>query len=543
MPSYDSVGDSTVHSRSQATGPGSETRVPALTIVWHPDVTRVGSRAVLADVLDGVERSVTRLQPLFGQPGDVETDPLADSRLSRSQEAFTLAYQPGRGLEIRPGAARVDVHGVQLDRPMPIAPTELDQGVIITLAGRIVLCLHRARLPSTRGPGHGLVGGSDVLEQVREEIRRVADLGIPVLIRGESGTGKELVARAIVAASRRRDKPLVAVNLAAVPATTALAELFGHEKGAFTGAGAARVGYFGEAAGGTIFLDEIGLAPMDLQQSLLRVLEAGEYYPVGASRSRKSDAQIIAATDVDLEQSMASRAFFLPLYQRLAGFELILPPLRRRREDFGTLLVHCLRAELAVVGEPHRLTPDSPDAPSWLSARDVARLAMGSWPGNVRALRNAARQIAIASRGRPQATIGLSVERLAEPSAMPETPPPQPALAEAVAAPPAIPTAQPEASASAIPPWELSRDVLLEALERNGYDYAPTAASLGIPRTTLNRLMDRHQISRASSLSDDELVAEYNAAGGDLNQLAARLKMSRRALRLRLGALKKAGSK
>jgi two-component system nitrogen regulation response regulator GlnG len=426
---------------------------------------------------------------------------------------------------------------VPLSRPLTITPAEIEGGVVMAM-GRVALCLHLVTLPLERGPALGLVGSGQPLEQVRQQIRRVADLDVPVLIRGETGTGKELVARAIVAGSRRADKPFVAVNMATIPASVAAAELFGHERGAFTGAAGARAGFFGEAAGGTLFLDEVGLTPPDVQAMLLRVLETGEVLPLGSGRPRKLDVRVLAATDANLETAIGKHAFSEPLFQRLAGFQLRLPPLRKRREDFGQLVLHFLRDELAITGELDRLSPAEGERKPWLAAAKIARLAAGQWSGNVRALRNGVRQIVIASRGESRARVDEAVEELAEGTTA------RPTLNERTAPAPLPRESDDEAAADGPLPWDISNDVLLETLRQNNWSPTATAAALKVPRTKLYALMDRHpDIRKASSVPVGDLLQLHRALNGNLDEMANQLRVSRRGLQLRMSQVLAPSSK
>jgi transcriptional regulator with GAF, ATPase, and Fis domain len=232
-----------------------------------------------------------------------------------------------------------------------------------------------------------IVGRSAALRSALQEVSQVAATDATVLLLGETGTGKELFARAIHDRSARRDRPLVKVNCAAIPATLIESEFFGHERGAFTGATQRREGRFALADGGTIFLDEIGELPLELQGKLLRVLQEGEFEPVGGSRTRRVDVRVVAATNRDLEQAARQGAFREDLYYRLSVFPIRLPPLRERGEDV-VLLARAIAEKLGrALGR--NVAP--------LCAPDAAALREYAWPGNVRELRNVVERAIITS--------------------------------------------------------------------------------------------------------------------------------------------------
>ncbi len=235
-----------------------------------------------------------------------------------------------------------------------------------------------------------ILGSSRPCREVLQSIHKVGPTDATVLIQGETGTGKELVARAIHRASRRATKPLIKVNCAAIPASLVESEFFGHEKGAFTGATQRRIGRFGLADNGTIFLDEIGELSLDLQAKLLRVLQEGEFEPVGSSQTRKVDVRIIAATNRDLKSEIEAGRFREDLYYRLSVFPIQVPSLRHRRDDIGILAEAFLRSFSNKAGRgPLDLTPDC-----------LRRLRAYHWPGNVRELQNIVERAVILSHGR-----------------------------------------------------------------------------------------------------------------------------------------------
>jgi DNA-binding NtrC family response regulator len=234
-----------------------------------------------------------------------------------------------------------------------------------------------------------VVGSSQELMDVFRVVARVAPTPVTVLITGESGTGKELVARALHDQGARRDGPFVAVNCAAIPDTLLEAELFGYEKGAFTGAVTASEGRFGRAHGGTLFLDEIGELSLPLQAKLLRVLETGDVERLGGGQAVSVDARVVAATNQPLRQRAEAGRFREDLLFRLAVVEVDLPPLRRRREDVLPLALHFASRLSARYGRPVRA----------LSTRAREKLGTYPWPGNVRELRNVMDRAVLLARG------------------------------------------------------------------------------------------------------------------------------------------------
>jgi formate hydrogenlyase transcriptional activator len=234
-----------------------------------------------------------------------------------------------------------------------------------------------------------LIGQSRALRRVMDQVQQVAATDATVLILGETGTGKEVVARTVHALSRRKDKVLVKLNCAAIPENLMESELFGHEKGAFTGAVARKLGRFELADHGTLFLDEIGELPLDLQAKLLRVLQEGEFERVGGTESRTVDVRIIAATNRDLTGRAKSGSFRADLFYRLNVFPIVLPPLRERREDVPLLIQHFVRKYGEKYGKRIETIP----------GQALAACERHDWPGNVRELQHVLERAVILTRG------------------------------------------------------------------------------------------------------------------------------------------------
>jgi two-component system response regulator HydG len=293
----------------------------------------------------------------------------------------------------------------------PFEPEELD--IVVARAvehARIVRDNARLRTAlSGAFDVNGIVGKSQGMKDLVAMLERIAPSDVPILIEGESGTGKDLLARAGHALSRRAAGPYVALNMSAIPENLAEAELFGHEKGAFTGAEQARAGFFAEAEGGTLFLDELGLLPPQLQPKLLRVLQDGEYIPVGSRKPRKANVRVIAATNEDLARNVKEGKFREDLWFRLRVVPLRLPPLRERREDIPLLVQHFVQKHALRLGRP----PLAPDAAAMRALLDH------SWPGNIRELEHAIERGLLLARGDAIAVADLPPE-LAQPAAQGE---------------------------------------------------------------------------------------------------------------------------
>jgi formate hydrogenlyase transcriptional activator len=319
--------------------------------------------------------------------------------------------------------------------------------------------------PRTSAPGErhgfeGIVGSSRALRSVLDQVRIVAPTDSTVLIEGETGTGKEVIANAIHANSNRRHRPFVKLNCAAIPSGLLESELFGHERGAFTGAVAQKVGRFEAADGGTLFLDEIGDMPPELQAKLLRVLQEREFERLGSSYTRRVDVRVVAATNQDLATRVSEKQFRIDLYYRLNVFPISLPPLRLRSDDIPPLVAHFV----------HRYGARMSKQISKVSKDAMAALKSHSWPGNVRELQNFIERAVILTQGET-----LEV--------------------------PALPARLPIRT-DAMTLAEAEREHILQALADSHWvvgGKAGAAARLGLKRTTLIDKMRKRGLSRETA--------------------------------------------
>jgi two-component system NtrC family response regulator len=307
---------------------------------------------------------------------------------------------------------------------------------------------------------HEMLGTSAPMRTVFDAIRKVATTNAPVLLLGESGTGKEMAARAIHNCSPRKAEPFIAINCSAIPETLLESELFGHEKGSFTGAHAQRKGRFEAADGGTLFLDEIGEIPLPLQVKLLRFLQEHCIERVGGRQTINIDARVITATNADLKKGMATGTFREDLYYRLAVVPIPLPPLREREDDIR-LLAHFFLHRYAEQSDKDGVTFE-PDA--------IRAISKHTWPGNVRQLENCVRRAVIMAQGKRITVRDLEL--------------------------PASASGKSDSMSLKDAREQLERDMILAALRKHSGKIAPTANELGVSRPTLYDLMDKLGIAK-----------------------------------------------
>ena len=311
-------------------------------------------------------------------------------------------------------------------------------------------------------PGSEFIFESSEMKQLLELVDRVAETdSTTVLIQGETGTGKELMARYIHQRSGRREGPFVPVNCGAIPADLVVSAFFGHRKGSFTGATSDSKGFFGQADTGTIFLDEIGDAPLDLQVKLLRVLQEGEILPVGETRARTIDVRVVASTNRRLDEMVDEGGFRQDLFFRLNVFSVTVPPLRARRADIEVLARHFLATARSRMGK----------APVELADTTLKLLCSYSWPGNVRELENEMERVAILCRSEPEVSPSYLAERIRYSR---------------------IRSAGEERSLKE-QLFALERRLILEGLAAHGNNKSQTAQTLGITRQTIISKLKQYQ--------------------------------------------------
>jgi Nif-specific regulatory protein len=451
-----------------------------------------------APEMSDAERILGRLQPGEGIIGrvfkmgmpmvipDLSEEPLFLNRTGSWRDIDT-DRRALYAVPIREGRATLGV--LTADRRWGGAPFSFDLDLkLLSIVAEMLgarIRLHQMESPAQRArvddappaaPGpdrfQGVIGRSTCWRAILDVVARVAPSRATVLLRGESGTGKEVIARALHDTSPRAERSFVAVSCAALPEALLESALFGHERGAFTGAHQAQPGRFEVADGGTLFLDEVGELPLAAQVKLLRAIQERQFERVGGRRTITVDVRLIAATNRDLEAAVRAGQFRLDLYHRLSVVELVLPPLRERPEDVPLLAAHFLEALVAEHGRELTLAPDALEA-----------LARAPWPGNARQLRNVLERLVVSH---PTDVVrGAHIEQLAGPPAAPAG---ERAPGEPVAGGP-----DDEGPPPSQPP-ESERSQVLQALVRAGFVQARAARLLGMTVRQLRYRIAKYEI-------------------------------------------------
>ncbi|WP_242343008.1 sigma-54-dependent transcriptional regulator [Anaeromyxobacter terrae] len=440
---------------------------------WEPLVARSGAEAL--ELVDRADAVVTD----FSMP---EMDGMDLLRAVRERdESLPVILLTAHGSE------RLAVRAIKAGAYEYVTkPFDVDE-MLVALERAVEargLRQRNRQLTAEHAIGRRVVCESAVMRHLLDATSRVAAKEITVLVRGETGTGKELIGSLLHAQSRRAEGPLVRFNCSAIPAELAEAELFGHTRGAFTGATQARPGFFAEANRGTLVLDEVGELPLAIQAKLLRALQDGEIQPVGSGRVEKVDVRIVACTNRDLLAEIHAGRFREDLYYRLAVVELVVPPLRERREDIPALAHEFAHRYAERFGaEEVRLAPAL-----------VERLVAADWPGNVRQLENVVARMVALSGGGEIGPGGLAGTTSAEPASA-EPASAEPASAESLA--PRNGGDRAEAGAQTLREQldALERSVIARTMTAVRGNQSEAARRLGISRNTLTERLRRYEIA------------------------------------------------
>lgn len=564
--------------------------IPRLRLLYHVDLGRVGAVSHPDAAFEaGQWLSVGRIEPLFSTPSPQDVwRPISDPMISRTQlrvrwlpEVACFEVEPApsakRKLHIPRLSAGAEAPGDEL-----LGMVRLPAGSCIAIEDRVLLGLEVMSLARSIDENRlGLIGESDEMWRLRQEILEVGRFRKPVLVLGETGTGKELVASAIHQAGRSSGGAFVPVNCAALPEQLVESQLFGHTRGAFTGADTNREGLFRAADGGTLFLDELCEMPIGIQPKLLRTLQDGQVTAVGQSKSVKADVRLIAATNRAPEAEIAAGRLRADLYHRLAAHVVRVAPLRARRLDIPEMFVHFLDRQRHDHPELERLWRHGQRWRATIPLSFFVELMRAAWDGNVRELENVTEQTARRNlhEGPFQAPALAKVQPSASvpaPIAL-STPPPIPEKTRSALSVPASSNRPPPASPAQLGeasqllgiarktlakliddetlsmlfrPTEDAGDSAAERLRHlraraaeslhavllsHEFNQARVAKALGVSAWTLIRLMQDLGIPRPSELSAAEIRAALDAAGGDVAMAASRLKVSEHGLKKRLG--------
>lgn len=421
----------------------------------------------------GTDLALGAQPAVVGRQSDGTSLAVADSKMSRQH--FSITKKSRTAFILTDLGSK---HGTFVDAVRVAGERALTPGAIVRAGTTLFEFSRRAPRPPGVEPDPEFLGESVAHLKIIHAIATISGVSLPVLIKGETGTGKELIANRIHAASGRTG-PLIAVNCATIPPTLAESYLFGHRKGAFTGATGPSQGCVVAADGGTLFLDEIGDLPLELQPKLLRVLETGEVTALGATTTQQVDVRFVAASHVDVRDRAEDGRFRLDLYARLAGLPLEVPSLRQRRSDIPLLVRHFLsvspfdEAAASIAGGPSEVAPDAMEA-----------LVLYDWPMNVRELRNVMGRVAVMNRGSD--VLGLRM------------------LPSEIQAFDGRTGAAASAPARARSAQKLTRDHVAELLGKHQGNVSQVARELGKDRTQIYRLLKRFGIDPTDYRADGE---------------------------------------
>lgn len=491
-----------------------------LTIAWHPDPTRIGEQFIGTTAAGMIE--LNRFMPLFRH---VNSDPLPIGHGGVSRDPLRIVRDDDDGISICPPTSRmvVEVNGEEIQEARYLTAEQIAAGVILTLGRAVFICIHWMQCLPKNNPVDGFIGVGSSAIFTRDLIRLASTNDNTVLLLGETGTGKEVAAQAVHNLSKRASSKMVSVNMAALNESLAAADLFGASKGAYTGAQNSRDGYFSEAQNSTLFLDEIGNTPATVQPMLLRVLENGEYRPLGATRDARSTARLITATDQDLYHTNFNHA----LVRRLESFIIRIPPLRARREDIGLLICHLAkRSDFAQVN----LALIPPGL--------ISDLLNFEWPGNIRQLSNVIKRT----------LLSLQMGEYPHLTKMVEAP------IVHVTKSAELRKASPNVPASAVPPpttnpitpvnterkklRDLTEQDVIDAMNRHDWTIQYAADELGVSRPSMYKLIEANsQIRRIEQIPTEEIRQQLIASDNQVELCAAQLKTPSEALRRHLKGL------
>lgn len=480
-------------------------RVPMLVIATHPDRTRIGERAALMDLHNQDNDYLSRVKPEFAKNGNVGRA-LLDEFISRSPIIFQRESGDRIRLKAHSTKTRVTIAGRAVQDEYILQERELDNGVVIGLNHRIVLLLKLLPLhDSAVDDNDVLFGISSDIRAIRQRVEQLAGMTLPVMIRGAAGVGKQQAAYAIHQASKGKSQPFISVNLAAIHDAVAEVELFGSARN-----GTRQPGYFEQANGGTIVLEDIEDASISVHRLLYTILQSQSVVPVGTDEALPINCRIMLTSHQD-PAGIEENSILSMLIEKLSAYQLFIPPLTERREDIGLLFDYFVREQWRKLysGRVHDVK---------IPGELMSQLLTFHWPGNVRQLRNVARQVVIDSREQEQLHLDPQLLSMLKPGAANGHWEEEPGVQRK--------------------PNSVSRDELLQTLRACRFELQATAKKLGISRASVYQLIQRFEgVRTAQDLSEDEIKESYELNRSDTEKMMWDLQVSQIGLRRRLKSL------